>query len=102
MNKTTKNDRVDSAIEKYREAYPKPFKFRDGKTSEDTINALKNEADLTEDKVCGIVGNNSWTNLICDECKLDCQELVTLGEAPNYESSTASICKSCLAKALAL
>lgn len=49
-----------------------------------------------------ILGNSSWTRMKCDECGRKVEAFVTLGEEPDYESSTASICKECLTKALSL
>ncbi len=63
---------------------------------------LKNEQPQTEDAIEAIIGNRSWTRLICNECKQDVEVCVQLGEEPNYESSTARICIACLTKALAL
>lgn len=56
----------------------------------------------TKEDVNKIMGNSSWTNLTCDECKQNVDKVVQLGEEPDYESSTASICFSCLTKAVKL
>lgn len=46
------------------------------------------------------IGNKSWTILSCDHCKQEVDAIVTVGEIPDYESSTACICKECARKAL--
>lgn len=46
------------------------------------------------------IGNTSWTYLRCDECSEEVDELVELGEEPDYESRTANVCKSCLIRAI--
>lgn len=46
-----------------------------------------------------VIGNNSWTQLICDECKNDVAAVVQLGAEPDYESATACVCGACLLKA---
>lgn len=46
--------------------------------------------------VNAIIGNNSWASVRCDECDKEVEAAVQLGETPNYESSTAIICLSCL------
>jgi hypothetical protein len=49
-----------------------------------------------------IIGNNSWTTLVCDECSEKAAVLVILGAEPDYDSATASVCVKCLRKALVL
>ena len=46
------------------------------------------------------IGNTSWTNIYCNECNESVLKVIQLGEEPDYESSTACICKSCLLKAM--
>lgn len=46
------------------------------------------------------IGNSSWTRLKCDECDNDVQELVQIGQEPDYESATANVCFDCLHRAL--
>lgn len=41
------------------------------------------------------IGNSSWTNLVCDDCKQDVDVVVRVGEPQGYESSTADLCVSC-------
>lgn len=36
----------------------------------------------------------------CDECGQECDMLILLGQEPDYESSTAGICKNCLDRAV--
>jgi hypothetical protein len=43
-----------------------------------------------------------WTVLRCDECRDEVDEVVQLGEPPDYESSTAVVCLRCLVNACAL
>lgn len=47
-----------------------------------------------------VIGNSSWTDVKCDECGKYVEEVVQLGEEPDYESCTANICKSCLTLAM--
>ena len=54
----------------------------------------------TAGDVAEVIGNTSWTNLICDECKSERLEWVLcVGEAPDYESNTAYLCARCLQQA---
>lgn len=41
-----------------------------------------------------------WTRVKCDECGQDVYAVVQLGEQPDNESSTASVCGKCLLEAL--
>lgn len=47
-----------------------------------------------------IIGNDSWTKLSCNQCEKDVEELVHLGDEPDYDSITFYICKDCLQMAL--
>lgn len=47
-----------------------------------------------------IIGNNSWTSTRCDECgTYNAEDVLMLGEEPDYESATVHICWPCLSKA---
>ena len=56
-------------------------------------NPLANDVD-------SVIGNGSWTDICCDECCVHVDSAMRVGEEPDYESSTALICKPCLLKAL--
>ena len=53
----------------------------------------------TPEMIEAIIGNGSWTRLTCDECKKDVDAILTVGDAPDYESNTASLCRKCVEKA---
>lgn len=62
-----------------------------------------NKETASDKAVEKIIGNKSWVEKkLCDECGKSSWETVRLGEEPDYESRTATICKRCLQKALAL
>lgn len=52
------------------------------------------------DDVDAAIGNGSWTECRCDECRGLFEEVVEVGQEPDYESATARICKGCLTMAL--
>lgn len=58
-----------------------------------------NPETTTAEQVNEIIGNDSWTNLRCDECKKLTTVLLMVGEEPDYESRTARLCRNCIAKA---
>lgn len=77
-----------------------------GTPSEDRLAILKRlealpSTALPED-VAAVIGNSSWTELRCHECGLRVERVVQVGEEPDYESSTASLCVPCLGLARAL
>jgi len=63
------------------------------------LNALDVET-ATPEEVTGIIGNDSWTWIRCDDCREDAEKVVQLGDEPDYDSATANICLPCLQKAL--
>lgn len=62
----------------------------------------------TKEDVADIIGNDSWASIICDECDLNCEAVMLLGEESNLQGvieediASAFICESCLQKALSL
>jgi hypothetical protein len=74
--------------------------FRCGRNSADVIKQLSQEDNLTQERAQEIIGHTyRELELICDECGKDSDALIRLGEQPDYESRTASICQKCLANA---
>ena len=53
-------------------------------------------------QIAKVIGNTSWTDLTCDQCKKSVTLLVTVGDERDYESSTADLCKKCITKAFKL
>ena len=50
-----------------------------------------------------IIGNGAWVGPpMCHECQRNTYDAVELGEPPDYESATATICRGCLVRALGL
>jgi hypothetical protein len=81
-------------------------RYSDNSWGQDKLDILKRllalESNPEPDQVDSIIGNASWTATKCDECGTQGIEVVELGEEPDYESSTACICKDCLRRALSL
>jgi len=61
------------------------------------LKILDTEKATIED-VAQIIGNDSWTRLICDECGEAVQAVVMVGQEPDYDSATVYLCKSCALK----
>ena len=60
------------------------------------------KADRTPARIAAIIGNDSWAVVECDQCGKRVSVAVTVGQPPDYETSTATICEPCLRRALAL
>ena len=65
--------------------------------------AALNPETAAASEVAEIVGNGLWVSKqTCDECGAKTWAAVQVGQTPNYESNTATICGSCLRAALRL
>jgi hypothetical protein len=101
MKLITERSLIRGVAKRWREQYPAG---RDEKRDEIFIrlSALNKEA-ATAAEVSQIVGNASWTEVpTCDECGERSHVLVEIGQEPDYESSTATICVTCLHQAVLL
>lgn len=56
----------------------------------------------TPEQVHKIIGNDSWTWTQCHECGASNIPVIELGQEPDYDSATASVCLPCLQKAALL
>jgi len=96
MEKVTRKTRAKTVLKNWINQYPSSnFDIRE------MLKALGDNPNPND--VDKIIGNKSWTAVPdCDECGKSFSIVVTIGEEPDYESSTADICKNCLKKALKL
>lgn len=95
MKVITRQSRANRAYAKWMTQYPSDKNGIGAK-----LKALGSTPD--PDAVDSIIGNKSWTELYrCSECGVR-SEVVELGEALDYESSTAWICVLCLKDAVAI
>jgi len=65
----------------------------------DKLNALDTNTCTAKD-IADIIGNDSWTDLKCDECNTKVDTVVQLGQDEDYDSRTAYVCQECLYDAL--
>ena len=65
------------------------------------LQALETDTATIED-VAAIVGNNSWTRLVCDGCAKEVAALLTVGQRRDYDSNTADLCESCVKAAASI
>jgi len=50
--------------------------------------------------VKSIIGNESWTDCRCDECGIDSDVLVRIGDDCDYHTRWVDVCATCLSRAL--
>jgi hypothetical protein len=81
--------------------------YASGKYGQDKIQIMKlldtlDVETATVKDISDIIGNDSWTSRSCDECQMDVDVVIQLGQEPDYESNTVEICRNCFKKALDL
>ena len=96
MELITKKMRLKTVAERWKLQY-----FYHGKWNDPSIGKAKDiyESLLkakSEKEVNSIIGNNTWIDCSCDECKKDCQALIIFTD---YEDSI-SLCKDCMKRAI--
>jgi len=74
-----------------------------GKDKVDVLTALEALGPTPSPKaVNAVIGNKSWTEVPnCNGCGKKVRAVVLVGEEPDYESSSAHLCKRCVVAALA-
>lgn len=101
MNLITRKGLATKVAKRWKNSYFKNGEWRYGEDKENIY--LRLEAlgsNPTPEDVNQAIGNNSWTNVRCDECDRQAAEVVQIGEDLDYESCTANVCKECLVTAI--
>lgn len=91
-----KSDVVAGAPTRWAEQY-RGYGDKSGKTA--ALLAL--QPGFTAEQVNDIIGNDTWTECRCDECREDAPVLVQVGDEPDYEARWVDLCPDCISKALA-
>jgi len=101
MNVTTREDMARGAADRFFVQYGPKFgvyEFGDSRKAYDALIALGDNPSVSAvEEVC-----KGWTMLTCNECRRYVDAVVQVGEVPDYESDTASICQSCAHRARTL
>lgn len=63
------------------------------------LRSLERANGLTKEAIDAAIGNESWTRNECNECGVDADLTITVGEPMDYESHTATLCADCIARA---
>lgn len=101
---TTRGE-IKNVAARWKEQYPDTSQKLIGGILADTVYerlcALDTEK-ATADEVGAIIGNNSWTDIHCDNCDSNVNVAVIVGEDLDYDTSTATVCLPCLLAATQL
>lgn len=88
-----------AAPERWRKQY-ESYRNDPDKTAKTQVLLSLSGSNLNADAVDEIIGNASWTSIHCDGCGEYVHLAVVVGAPMDYESATATLCKSCLEKAM--
>ena len=103
MRIVTKQEKIKNVAKEWKEQYYVGGKWRCGEGMRLVYEALIREQPKTEREVARIIGNNSWTENICEACERDVEILVELSNfLDEWDTNVFFICEDCLRKALAL
>jgi len=101
MELITRQSLANGIVKRWKKQYPNNAYGDDKLVIRNKLMALGSNPN--PDDIDEVIGNKSWTRVPdCDECGATVDAVVEVGETPDYESSTANICKGCLFKALSL
>lgn len=91
-----KREHLLSVGQRWVEQYPYD-RYPSGSDKGDITDALNNMrvSEINQKAIDGIIGNNSWTKLECNECHKDNDFLAVF----NDYSSVVQLCRDCLTKA---
>lgn len=95
---------IKAAPERWEEAYrnyDRDTYRHNGRTKMEVTKALLalEAHERTAATISGIIGNDSWTSLKCDECEEDVAAAAQLADDLEYSGKKATICLQCLAAA---
>ncbi len=97
----TERDQIRTVADRWGEQYGKPYWKNDEEKQEigRRLAALDKEKCSAAD-VAAIIGNDSWSLLQCDNCEAEVTAVVRVGDDPDYDSRTVTLCKPCAVKAV--
>ncbi|HCH9337326.1 TPA: hypothetical protein PNO69_004522 [Salmonella enterica] len=96
MNILTKQHLIDVVCDRWLKQYYYNGEWRYGYNKEDTYYKLQSLGDKkTEESITEVIGNSSWTQLICNECNRDNERVVVM----SCEEYSLYLCLKCINKA---
>jgi hypothetical protein len=103
MRVITKHSLIATAAERFREAHQRRGEWLPSAEGSDAagiyaqLTALP--PDPSEEAITTTIGDNRWTENLCDECGEDRAVTVILGEEPHHPTDALAICLDCLKQA---
>jgi hypothetical protein len=99
----TERDLIRTVADRWAEQYETGY-YSTHKDKQDILARLRalDKETCSADDVNKIIGNKSWTRRHCSECREHTNWAIQVGEEPDYESATATLCRSCFDKAVKL
>lgn len=83
---------------RWKEQYPEYHRYGIEKDEiRDKLCALDLET-ATVDDIANIIGDRGWVTESCDECGIECQEWLHLGQEPDYDARWYELCRDCAKK----
>ena len=103
MRIVTKKEKIKNVAKEWKKQYCRGKNWIYGEGKKEIYERLIKEKPQTEEEVIQIIGNNSWTENICEACERDVEILVELSNfLDEWDTNVFFICEDCLRKALAL
>jgi hypothetical protein len=98
----TRHQQAETAPDRWAAQYAHYDPKSDKKEIERQLFAALDAPSFNADLVDCIIGNKSWTRIECDECGQQVERAVQVGQEPDYDSHTVTLCVPCVTKAAAL
>lgn len=99
MKLITKQDRINSVPERWLKQYP--IKIWGGGEKADIYKKLIDvKGNCSEQDICEIIGNNSWTVLRCSSCASEVEFIVEVPVC--WDDDSIELCEKCLSTAIGL
>ena len=99
MELITERSRIKGVADAWDAAYGPEFRSTAGGSSKEKSEKLHalNLSKVSANTVNKIIGNDSWTRLVCDECRKPVTKVAVLYN-PNDGSAIFNICEACATK----
>ena len=99
MRLITSDTAAIEAIENFADQYGPEFPIHLFGDTKEIYGRLKGLGDKpTAKQVNSIIPG--WASVYCHECDKEVDAVVQIGQEPDYESATASVCQGCLSNAV--
>ena len=99
MKLITKQINVEEIALRWRYSYYRNSEWYDEERKDihAKLCAKINDKNVTEQDIADIIGNATWTEMLCQECGTSVEKLAVFG---NNDSDDVRVCKKCLERAI--